>query len=170
MSEDKFSAENHKRCESAYFEDLAVGEEFYIPSRTVTESHFAAFQVVSGDNHPLHYDVEYCKRIGHPNLLAHGYQVLSAAAAGAGMFPYRVGESLMAFIEQSSTFLKPVYLGDTLYPMLVLSELKPQRTTGVVTLRATVHNQRNELCLEGYQKYLVRRRNPASQVAEDNTG
>ena len=41
MSEDKFSAENHKRCESAYFEDLAVGEEFYIPSRTVTESHFA---------------------------------------------------------------------------------------------------------------------------------
>ena len=64
--------------------------------------------------------------------------------------------------EQSSTFLKPVYLGDTLYPMLVLSELKPQRTTGVVTLRATVHNQREELCIEGYQKYLVRRRNPAS--------
>jgi acyl dehydratase len=37
-------------------------------------------------------------------------------------------------------------------------ELAPGRTTGVVTLRSTVHNQRRELVLEGTQKFLVRRR------------
>src|SRR5690606_21629802 len=61
-------------------------------------------------------------------------------------------------LEQSSRFLKPVYAGDTLYPMLEIVELKPQRTTGVARLRSTVHNQRGELVLEGEQAYLLRRR------------
>jgi len=56
-------------------------------------------------------------------LLAHGFQVLSFTAAGAGLFPHIVGESLIGFIEQSSRFLKPVYAGDTLYPMLTITEL-----------------------------------------------
>ena len=34
----------------------------------------------------------------------------------------------------------------------------PGRSTGVVTLRSTVFNQRKELVLEGMQKFLVRRR------------
>jgi hypothetical protein len=48
--------------------------------------------------------------------------------------------------------------GDTLYPALEVKELVPGRTTGVVTLRSTVHNQRTELVLEGTQKFLLRRR------------
>lgn len=159
MSSDEFSRESHRYAEPKYFEDLAVGDAFYIPSRTVTEAHFSAFQAVSGDNHPVHYDIEYCRAQGHPGLLAHGLQVLNVTAAGAGLFPHIIGESLLGFIEQSSRFLKPVYAGDTLYPKLVLTELKAQNTTGVVTLRATVHNQRGELCLDGEQKYLVRKRN-----------
>lgn len=144
-----------------YFEDFKLGETFYIPSRTVTEAHFLAFQAASGDNHPIHYDREYCKRHGHRDLLAHGYQVLIQTAAGAGTFPHLVEESLMGFIEQSSKFLKPVYAGDTLYPMLSVAELKPQRTTGVLTLGSTIHNQRDELIMEGLQRYLIRKRTPS---------
>ena len=55
-------------------------------------------------------------------------------------------------------WLVPVYAGDTLYPLLEVSELKPQNTTGVLTLRSTVHNQRDELVLEGLQRYLIRKR------------
>ena len=40
-------------------------------------------------------------------------------------------------------------LGDTLYPALTISELTRQRTTGVVTVAVTVHNQKNELVLRG---------------------
>jgi acyl dehydratase len=79
-------------------------------------------------------------------------------AAGAGLFPFLVEESLMGFIEQSSRFLKPVFLGDTLYPQLKVHELKPQRTTGVLGLASTVHNQRRQLVMEGVQRYLIRRR------------
>jgi acyl dehydratase len=64
----------------------------------------------------------------------------------------------VGFVEQSSRFLRPVYAGDTVYPMLEIVELKPQRTTGVVRVRSTVHNQKGELALEGEQVYLLRRR------------
>jgi acyl dehydratase len=88
--------------------------------------------------------------------------VLIQTAAGAGQFPFLVEGSLIGFIEQSSSFLKPVYVGDTLYPRLTVSELKPQRTTGVLTLASTVHNQKRELVMQGLQRYLLRRRQAAA--------
>ena len=72
-----------------------------------------------------------------------------------------IGDSLVAFLDQSSRFLKPVYVGDTLYPLLTITRLEPGRTTGVVTLRATVHNQARDLVMEGEHRYLLRRRPPA---------
>ena len=138
------------------FDQLEIGELFPLPSRTVTDAQFAAFQALSGDNHPIHYDVEYCRAQGHPGLLAHGLQVLCFTASGAGLFPHVLGEKLVGFLEQSSRFLKPVYSGDTLYPVLEIVELLPQRTTGVVVVKATVTNQRDETVLEGEQRYLMR--------------
>ena len=140
------------------FDDFVLGETFYIPSRTVTDAHFLAFQAASGDNHPIHYDREFCKAHGHRDLLAHGYQVVIQTAAGAGIFPYLVEDSLMGFIEQSSRFLKPVYAGDTLYPSLAVAELKPQRTTGILTLKSVGLNQRDEIVMEGLQRYLLKKR------------
>ncbi|MBV9199226.1 MAG: MaoC family dehydratase [Alphaproteobacteria bacterium] len=155
---DNLDPRRHRFPERRYFEDLAIGERFYIPSRTVTDAHFAAFQALSGDNHPIHYDIEYCREHGHPGLLAHGFQILCFTAAGASDFALAIGDALIAFTEQSSKFLKPVYPGDTLYPMLEISALTPQHSTGVVTLAATVHNQKDELVLTGEQKILLRKR------------
>ena len=138
------------------FDELRVGEVFRSASRTVTDANFAAFQTVSLDNHPVHYDAEYCRRLGHRGPLAHGLQVLSFTAAGAGLFPHIIGEKLVGFIEVSAKFLKPVYPGDTLYPALTISELVRQRTTGIVAMRATIHNQKAELVLDGTHRYLVR--------------
>lgn len=143
-----------------YFEDFHVGETFYIPSRTVTDAHFTAFQAASGDNHPIHYDREYCRRHGHRDLLAHGYQVAIQTAPGAGIFPYLVQDSLKGFLEQSTRFLAPVYAGDTLYPLLEVVRLEPQRTTGVLTFRSTIHNQDDVLVLEGTQRFLLKKRAP----------
>ena len=38
---------------SRYFEDFELEETFYIPSRTMTEALFAAFQLASDDNDPI---------------------------------------------------------------------------------------------------------------------
>jgi acyl dehydratase len=161
MTDPQFSPESHGARPPLYFEDMVVGRRFEIASRTMTEGLFTAFQAASGDNHPSHYDIEYCRRHGHPNLLAHGYQVVIQAAPGAGDFPFIVGEAMIGFLEQSSRFLKPVYAGDTLYPTLTVSALAAQNTTGVVTLAVTIHNQHGVLVMDGSQKFLVRMRRPA---------
>jgi acyl dehydratase len=153
-----FDPAQHKRHPTRWFEDFAIGERFVLPSRTMTDALFAAFQGASGDNHPVHYDVEYCRRHGMPQMLAHGFQVLIQTAAGAGEFPYLVEDSLIGFLDQSSRFLKPVYSGDTLYPALEVAELVPGRTTGVIAMTSTVHNQRAELVMDGAQRYLLRKK------------
>lgn len=158
MQEPFDAARDHRFAATRWFEDFALGERFWIPSRTQTDALFAAFQLASGDNDPIHYDIEYCRRRGHPQMLAHGMQVMIQTAAGAGVFPHLVADSLVAMLECSAKFVAPVYCGDTLYPQLEITELAPQRTTGVVTMRATVHDQRNELVLEGMHRYLIRKR------------
>jgi acyl dehydratase len=151
-------ARDHRFAPTRWFEDFQVGERFWIPSRTQTDALFAAFQLASGDNDPIHYDAEYCKRRGHSGMLAHGLQVMIQTAAGAGVFPHLVSDSLVAMLECSAKFVSPVYGGDTLYPMLEITELIPQKTTGVIAMRATVHNQRSELVLEGMHRYLIMKR------------
>lgn len=142
-----------------FFEDFEIGEVFTLPSRTMTDALFAAFQLASGDNHPIHYDVEYCRQKGYDNMLAHGFQVVIQTAAGAGLFPHLVNDSLIAFLEQGSKFLKPVIAGDTVYPRLEVSELVPGNTTGVLVLKSYVENQRKEVVMEGFHKYLLKKRN-----------
>lgn len=157
MSE--FDPAQHRMVpEQRWFEDFGLGERFVLPSRTMTEAVFLAFQAASGDAHPVHYDVEYCRARGMPHLLAHGFQALIQTAPGAGLFPYMVEESMVGFIEQSSRFLKPVYANDTVYPALTVDELTPNRSTGVVGFSTTIHNQRRELVLDGRQRFLIRKR------------
>ena len=105
----EFDPKTFNVTERRGFDDLKVGEVYRNPSRTMTEAHFAAFQVLSGDNHPIHYDVEFCRAHGLRGMLAHGFQVLAFSAVGAGTFPHMIGDKLIGFIEQSSKFLKGVY-------------------------------------------------------------
>ncbi len=148
----------HQLCEQRWFDDFRVGERFANPSRTMTDALFAAFQLASGDNHPVHYDLDYCRARGMPHMLAHGFQVLIQTAAGAGLFPHMVEHSLKGFIEQRSRFLKGVYVGDTLYSSLTITALEPGRTTGVVVMDCVVLNQRGETVLTGEHRYLLRKR------------
>src|SRR5207245_9814349 len=66
-----------------YFEDFTVGDQFKSPSRTLTDAHFLFFAGMTGDNHPIHYDVEYAKKTRFGGRLAHGLLLASLPAAGA---------------------------------------------------------------------------------------
>lgn len=140
------------------FEDLKIGDVFRAPSRTLTDAHASAFQAVSADNHPVHYDVEWARKHGHLAPVVHGLQVLAFTAPGATLFPHFIGEVFIAFTELSCKFLKEVHSGDTLYPALTITALEPGEAGGTVVTAATVHNQRGELVLSGQHRYLLRRK------------
>ena len=141
-----------------YFEDFRVGDKFKIPSRTMTDAHFLFFAGMTGDNHPLHYDQEYCKQTRFGRPVAHGLMVAGMAAVGASNLSPAIKDSIVAFLEQSSRFLKPVFVGDTLSVALEVVAVEPHRTTGVVKLKTAITNQRGELVMEGSHTYLFKRR------------
>lgn len=139
------------------FDELRIGEIFRAPSRTLTDAHASAFQAVSADNHPVHYDVEWARRHGHPAPVVHGLQVLAFTAPGATLFPHVIGEVFVRFAGLQCDFLGEVHAGDTLYSQLEIIELTPDGADGRVTAAVTVHNQRGEKVLSGQHVYVLRR-------------
>jgi len=138
-----------------FFEDFTVGDRFESPSKTLNDAHFLFFSGLTGDAHPLHYDVEYAKttRFGRP--LAHGLMLTSMTAVGASTLSPLIEDSIVAFLEQSTRFRAPVFVGDTLKPRHEVVALERKRSGGLLTLRVTLTNQRDETVLEGEHRYLV---------------
>jgi len=152
----KFDPTDWQIVPARTFEELKIGEDFRAPSRTLTDAHASAFQTVSCDNHPIHYDVGFAKRYGHPAPVVHGLQVLAFTAPGATLLPHNFGAIFIAFTELSAKFLAEVHAGDTLYSALEIVELRPLGEKGEVTTSVTVHNQDGVLVLSGQHKYLLR--------------
>jgi acyl dehydratase len=138
------------------FEDLEVGEVYRAPSRTLTDAHSSAFQTVSADNHPVHYDAVWAQAHGHSAPVVHGLQVLAFTAPGATLFPHVIGEVFIAFTGLSCEFTAEVHSGDTLYSQLVIASLEEKDGRGLVTTAVTVHNQRGDIVLRGEHQYLLR--------------
>jgi acyl dehydratase len=138
-----------------FFEDFTVGDRFESPSKTLNDAHFLFFSGLTGDAHPLHYDVEYAKttRFGRP--LAHGLMLTSMTAVGASTLSPLIEDSIVAFLEQSTRFRAPVFVGDTPKPRHEVVALERKRSGGLLTLRVTLTNQRDETVLEGEHRYLV---------------
>ena len=151
------SDNNLSSNQGKYFDDFSIGDKYILPSRTQTSGVFSMFQAASGDNDPIHYDVEYCRERGHPNMLAHGLQVFIQTAAGAGTFPSEVKNSLIGLIEVSGKMLKAVYREDTLYPELTITKLTPQNSTGIIEMEATKKKKKKILVFKGIHKYLIKK-------------
>jgi 3-hydroxybutyryl-CoA dehydratase len=138
-----------------FFEDFRVGDRFRSPSKTLTDAHFLFFAGLTGDAHPIHYDDEYAKKTRFGRRLAHGLLLTSLTAVGASTLGPLIEDSLVAFVEQSSRFVTPAFIGDTILPEHEVVALDRKRSAGLVTLRVTLTNQRGETILEGQHKYLI---------------
>lgn len=138
-----------------YFEDFTIGDRFKSPGRTLTDAHFLFFAGLTGDDHPLHYDDEYAKKTRFGKRLAHGLLLTSLTAVGASTLSPIIEESIVAFVEQTTRFRAPAFIGDTLYPEHEVVGLERKRSAGLLTLRVALKNQRGETVLEGEHKYLI---------------
>lgn len=138
-----------------FFEDFHVGNRFRSPSKTLTDAHFMFFAGMTGDAHPIHYDDEYAKKTRFGRRLAHGLLLTSMTALGASTLGPLIEDSIVAFVEQSTRFVSPAFIGDTLLPEHEVVALDRKRSAGLVTLRVTLTNQRGEMVLEGQHRYLI---------------
>ena len=143
-----------------FLEDFARGQTYEGSSRHITEADVLAFAALTGDRHPLHYDAEYAKatRFGRPVL--HGLHLVALTALGATPLSSRLEASMIALLEQSTRFVKPVFVNDTVRSEFEVQEVapRPDREWGTLKFAIRLVNQRGERVIEGQHVYRVRRR------------
>lgn len=131
--------------------DLKPGATFEGPSKTLTDAHFLLFSGITGDVHPIHYDVEYAKQTRFGKPLAHGLLLASLTALGASTARDQIDG--LVFIEQGCRYLKPAVVGDTIRPRLTLEKIWSEGHRTFYRFETRLLNQRGETLLEGFHVY-----------------
>ncbi len=140
-----------------YFEGFQVGKEITSVSRTVTESDIVNFAGVSGDFTQIHTDAEFSRTTPFGQRVAHGLLVMSIAS-GLAMRTGVLEGTVLAFREINEwKFSRPVFIGDTVYVVMTVTETKAVARLGggSVILALEVRNQRGEIVMKGTWTVLV---------------
>jgi 3-hydroxybutyryl-CoA dehydratase len=142
-----------------YLDDFKLGEVFKSNPQTLSKKHFSAFAEMTGDAHPIHYDVDYARAKGWDAPLAHGLLLLGLCAIGAAPISSELTDSMVAMLGNDACYKRPAFVGDTVTPQFTVLavEAKDDRR-GVLRLAIALHNQRDELVLEGTHTLMLRRR------------
>ena len=140
-----------------YFEDFTVGQTLDTQKRTVSEEDIMAFARLTGDDNRIHTDPEFSKTTPFGRQIAHGLLGLSIASGLAWQTGILDG-TVLAFREVKEwKFVKPVFIGDTLYVEMEVQETKalPRIGGGAVTISLEVKNQSDEVCHRGQWTVLM---------------
>lgn len=130
---------------------LMPGTCFEGPSKTLNDTHFVLFSGITGDVHPIHYDVEYAKHTYFGKPLAHGLLLASMTALGATTAREQIDG--LVFLEQGCRFLRPAMVGDTIRPRLTLDKIWREKHRTFYRFTTSMLNQRDEILLEGFHVY-----------------
>jgi acyl dehydratase len=125
--------------------------------RTVTEDDIAGFARLSGDDNRIHTDPEFSKTTMFGKQVAHGLLGL-AIASGLAWQTGILDGTVIAFREVKEwKFVKPVFIGDSIYVDLETIETKalPRIGGGSVTITLEVKNQKDEVCHRGLWTVLM---------------
>jgi acyl dehydratase len=134
-----------------YFEEFEVGHKLVTEKRTITEDDIMQFAKLSGDDNRIHTDPEFSKTTMFGKQIAHGLLGLSIASGLAWQTGILDG-TVIAFREVKEwKFVKPVFIGDTIYVAMETIETKsvPRIGGGSVTITLEVKNQNEEVCHRG---------------------
>ena len=143
-----------------YYEDMAVGEEYESPARTVTETDLVNFSAFSGDWSPVHSDEEFCRKTPYKTRIVHGLLGLALTEGLKFRIPAFATARYMASLYWNYKFTAPILIGDTVRLTVKIQSKretkKPDR--GIVIEYVTMLNQRNEVVGEGEHGLMVYRR------------
>ena len=141
-----------------YFEDLAVGQQYTSPGRTVTEADLVLFAGLSGDYNVLHTDAEYMKSSLFGERIAHGLLGLSIqyGLLLRAMPPLAAGQ----LVAVRWKFKGPIRIGDTIAARAHVSAKADGDVPGcgLATIARQIVNQRGEVVQEGDMEHQVARR------------
>ena len=122
-----------------YFEDFEVGDVYeHRPGRTISEADNTWFTLLTMNQHPLHFDVEYAAKSEFGKPLVNSCLSLSIVV---GMTVSDLSQKVVANLGWTDIKLTaPVFAGDTLYAesqILDKRESQSRPTQGIVRASTT---------------------------------
>ena len=117
-----------------YFEDLKIGMAATV-SRTITETDLRNFSGVSGDTNPMHLNEEFASKTSFGGCIVHGMLTASLISAVIGT---KLPGPGCIYMSQTLKFLAPVRVGDTVYAVVTLKELFPEKHRALFYTRCYV--------------------------------
>lgn len=146
--------------EERFFEDYEIGHARQTTGRTITEADIVLHAGQTGDFFPHHMDAAWCATQDFGQRIAHGTLVFSV---GIGLTASTINPRAMSYGYDRMRFVKPVFIGDTIYSRAEITEKRPhpkRNGHGIAVETVTITNQRQETVLVCDHLYLVERRAP----------
>jgi len=116
------------------FEDLKIGMSATF-SRTITETDLRNFSGVSGDTNPMHLNEEYAARTPFHGCIVHGMLTASLISAVIGT---KLPGPGCIYLNQTLKFTAPVHVNDTVYAVVTIRELIPEKRRAILTTQCFV--------------------------------
>jgi acyl dehydratase len=141
------------------WEEMVVGDQFRTAARTITETDLISFVTHFGFNEPLFWDARHAATAGYEGRLVPG-ALTYCIAEGLVLQTHVLHGTGLAFMGMQLDVRKPVFVGDTVYAVVEVTEARAASSggRGVVTTRISVHNQRDEEVLVFVPVRLIRGR------------
>ena len=132
------------------FDDLSIGMTAKF-KRKIDEKTIDCFAHVSGDFNPLHIDVDYARRSGFKDQVAHGMLCSSLFSSLVG--EYLPGENCL-LTDISVIFLKPAFVNDEVTVEGSIIQLSNAFKSAKIV--GTITNQNGDVCVRATIGLVVR--------------
>jgi acyl dehydratase len=148
--------ESFGRC----FEDFTVGDIYeHRPGRTISEADNTWFTLLTMNQHPLHFDAEYCRHTEFGRIVVNSALTVAIVA---GMSVSDISQKAIANLGWTDIRMPaPVFNGDTLVAeseVLEKRESASRPTQGIVTVETRAHKQDGTLVMSYQRTVLVPKR------------
>lgn len=131
---------------SQFYEDYELGVTRETLGRTITETDFVLHAGQTGDFFPHHMDAEWCKTQPFKQRIAHGTLIFSVSI---GQTASEINPEAFSKGYDRLRFVKPVFIGDTIYTKVTISEKADDKKPGYgkVVEHVEVFNQQEEIVM-----------------------
>jgi len=140
-----------------FFEEFKVGTVYkHWPAKTITESDNNLFTLITMNHHPLHLDVEYCKKQQYGKILVVGTLVFSLVV---GLTVRDISGKAIANLDYEKVIHEdPVFIGDTIHAETEIINVKESRSKsdrGIIYVETRAYNQNQEKILTFRRHILI---------------
>jgi acyl dehydratase len=138
--------DNLKSGRGLYYEEFEIGSELTTESHRITAQEISEFAQLTGDDNPLHVDVEAARAAGFQDVIAHGFLVQSLVMGLIADTGIMRGTTI-ALAGAELRFHSPAVAGSEIRAVVRISAKRPSSSgrSGVLTRSVTVLDQQDTI-------------------------